>query len=112
MRRASFSLTSKLGMAYLVNVTDRARRDLDQIYAHIGAADSRAALRWYRGLKEAILSLEEQPARCAVVPENPKFRHLLYGEKPDIYRVIYRVSERQQRVEVIHIRHGARQRGD
>jgi plasmid stabilization system protein ParE len=35
---------------------------------------------------------------------------LLYGNKPHTYRVIYRVLEMQKRVEVLHIRHGARRR--
>jgi mRNA-degrading endonuclease RelE of RelBE toxin-antitoxin system len=34
---------------------------------------------------------------------------LLYGRKPHVYRVIYRVLEKQKRVDVLHIRHGARQ---
>lgn len=97
-------------MAYLVNITARAQRDLAHLYGGIDAEDSDAALKWYRGFKEAILSLEEQPKRCPVTPESSKFRHLLYGSKPHIYRVIYRVSERQKQVEVLHIRHGARRR--
>jgi len=32
---------------------------------------------------------------------------LLYGHKPHIYRVIYRILERPKHVEVLHIRHGA-----
>ena len=32
----------------------------------------------------------------------------LYGNKPHIYRAIYRVLERQKQVDVVHIRHGAR----
>jgi plasmid stabilization system protein ParE len=96
-------------MAYLVNVTTRAQRDLAQLYRQIHADSSDAALKWYRGLKEAILSLEEQPNRCAVTPENDKLRHLLYGNK-SIYRAIYRVLEKQKRVEVLHLRHGARRR--
>jgi prevent-host-death family protein len=70
--------------------------------------NSDAALKWYRGFKQAILSLEEQPNRCPVTPENDKLRHLLYGNKPHIYRAIYRVLEKQKQVEVLHIRHGAR----
>jgi hypothetical protein len=35
---------------------------------------------------------------------------LLYGDKPQIYRAIYRVLEKQKQVEVLHIRHGARRR--
>ena len=95
-------------MAYLVNLTPRAERDLAHLYGQIEAGRSDAALKWYRGLKEAILSLEEQPDRCPVTPESGKLRHLLYGNKPHIYRAIYRVLEKPKTVEVLHIRHGAR----
>jgi plasmid stabilization system protein ParE len=97
-------------MAYSVNITTRAERDLTQLFEDINASDSAAALQWYRGLKEVILRLKEQPNRGAVTPENALLRHLLYGHKPHIYRVIYRVVERHRRVEVLHIRHGARRR--
>ncbi|HEY3441968.1 MAG TPA: type II toxin-antitoxin system RelE/ParE family toxin [Paludibaculum sp.] len=97
-------------MANAVRLTNRAVRDLTDLYEAIHAEDSDAALRWYRGLKEAILSLEEQPNRGPVTPESDKLRHLLYGNKPHIYRVIYRVQDRQKQVEVLHIRHGARRR--
>lgn len=53
-------------MAYLVNLTARAQRDLTLLYAQINARDSGAALKWYRECKEAILSREEQPHRCPV----------------------------------------------
>ena len=95
-------------MAYLVNLTSRAQRDLAHIYRAIDAERSDAALTWYRGLRQAILSLEEHPNRCPVTSENDKLRHLLYGNKPHIYRAIYRVLEKQKQVEVLHIRHGAR----
>jgi toxin ParE1/3/4 len=97
-------------MAYLVNVAARAERDLLLIFDAINAEHSEAALKWYRGLKEALLSLEVQPNRCPEAPENAKLRHLLYGNKPHIYRVIYRVTEKSKQVDVLHIRHGARQR--
>jgi len=97
-------------MAYLVSLTGRAERDLAHLYVDINAQHSDAALNWYRGIKQAILSLEEQPNRCPVTPENHKLRHLLYGGKPHIYRAIYRILEKEQRVEVLHIRHGARRR--
>jgi toxin ParE1/3/4 len=97
-------------MAYLVKTTPRSERDLANLYREINAEHSDAALKWYRGLKAAVLSLEEQPNRCPVTPENDKYRHLLCGNKPHIYRVIFRVVEKQKRVEVLHIRHGARKR--
>lgn len=97
-------------MTYLVNLTVRAERDLALLFDAINAEHSDAALKWYRGLKEAILSLEEQPNRCPETPENGKLRHLLYAHKPHIYRVIFRVTEKSKQVDVLHIRHGARQR--
>ena len=97
-------------MAYLVKTTPRSERDLANLYREINAEDSDAALKWYRGLKAAVLSLEEQPNRCPVTPENDKYRHLLYGNKPHVYRVIFRVLEKQRRVEILHIRHGAQKR--
>jgi plasmid stabilization system protein ParE len=97
-------------MAYLVNLTVRAERDLALLFHAINAGNSDAAIKWYGGLKQAILSLEQQPNRCPETPENAKLRHLLYGHKPHIYRVIYRVAEKSKRVDVVHIRHGARQR--
>jgi plasmid stabilization system protein ParE len=97
-------------MAYLVDISARAERDLAQIYHFIDAADSQAAREWYRGLRSAILSLEELPNRWPLTHESPKLRHILYGNRPHIYRVLYRVLERQKKVEVLHIRHGARDR--
>jgi toxin ParE1/3/4 len=97
-------------MAYLINITSRAERDLADLYGEINAEHSGAALKWYRGLKNSILSLEEQPNRCPVTRKKDNLRHLLYGHKPHIYRVIYRVLERQKQVEVLHIRHGARRK--
>jgi toxin ParE1/3/4 len=97
-------------MAYLVSIAARAERDLARIYEDINAEYSGAALKWYRGLKNAILSLEERPNRCPVTPEKRQLRHLLYGRKPHVYRVIYRVLERRKHVEVLHIRHRAGRR--
>ena len=97
-------------MAYLVSLSARAERDLALLFDSINGGDSKAASEWYVGLKEAILSLEEQPNRCPIAPENARFRHLLYGHKPHIYRVIYRVTEKPKQVDVLHVRHGARRR--
>jgi plasmid stabilization system protein ParE len=72
-------------MAYRVELTDRADRDLRSIYRRIHADDS-----W------------------AVTPEDENLRHLLYGSKPHAYRIVYCVYERAKKVRVLHIRHGAR----
>jgi toxin ParE1/3/4 len=95
-------------MAYLVRIAARAERDLSCLYEEINGSDSAAARRWYEGLKRTILSLAVHPKRCPTTAENRNLRHLLYGRKPNVYRVIYRVNERQKQVDVLHIRHGAR----
>jgi hypothetical protein len=51
-------------MAYLVSTTSRAERDLASLFEEINVEHSEAALKWSRGLREVILSLEEQPNRC------------------------------------------------
>ena len=95
-------------MAYRIKIMPRAERDLAARYQQINAEHSGAALKWYRSLKGAILSLEQSPNRCGVTPESSKLGHSLYGHKPHIYRVIYRVLEKHKEVEVLHVRHGAR----
>jgi toxin ParE1/3/4 len=60
------------------------------------------------GLAEAIYSLERFPDRGPAVPESKKLRHLLFGKKPHVYRIIYAVDKRNRIVNVLHIRHGAR----
>lgn len=86
----------------------RAQRDLSALYERIGARSSNAANTWYRGLRAEIRTLSTYPNRCPTTPESENFRHLLYGNKPHIHRVIYRVMEAQKQVDVLHIRHGAR----
>ena len=97
-------------MAYLVKLMPRAQRDLALLFDYGYAEESAAALRWYQALKREILTLEETPNRCPVAPESKKLRHLLYGRKPHVYRVIDRVLEQRKCVEVLHIRHGARRK--
>jgi plasmid stabilization system protein ParE len=96
-------------VAYHVDITARAGRDLAALYDEIDAGTSDAARRWYAGLREAILDLEDHPYFWPATHETQRLRHILYGRKPhSIYRVIYRVLERRKIVKVLHIRHGAR----
>jgi len=88
----------------------RAERDLAVIYQWIGAGSSDAALAWYRALREAIRSLRNNPRRSPAAPENERFRHMLYGVRPHVYRVIYQIVEKQKEVEILHVRHGAMDR--
>ena len=98
-------------MAYHVELALRAARDLDHIYLQIDAAESIAAARWYNGLEEKIYSLERWPRRCPAAPESQRsqraLRHLLYGSRPRVYRVIFEIHERNKTVYILTIRHWA-----
>ncbi|MGD0907906.1 MAG: type II toxin-antitoxin system prevent-host-death family antitoxin [Candidatus Acidiferrales bacterium] len=63
------------------------------------------------GLEKAIQSLEEFPKRCPRAPESRiaglKLRNLLYGNKPNVYRVVFRIDEGKKRIRVLTIRHAA-----
>ena len=95
-------------MAYLVRTMPRAERDLEAIFLYIQAENSAPASRWFEGLVEAIESLSEHPQRNPTIVEDPTLRHLLYGNKPHIYRIIYSIDPSRKIVNVIHVRHRAR----
>ncbi len=68
-------------------------------------------MRWFLALQDAIASLAEFPGRCPLAPENSGFpfevRHLLYGQAPHVYRILFAIDNNT--VYVLHIRHGRRQ---
>lgn len=63
-------------------------------------------------LFQAILSLEEMPARCAVISEAKELGfpagHLLYGKEKGTYRIIFDIREVEQHVGVLRIWHASR----
>jgi toxin ParE1/3/4 len=99
-------------MKYHVELTDRAVRDLELLYLEKHAAESQSAARWFNRLEQAVLGLETYPFRCPAAPESRKMRrklrHLPFGKKPHIYRVIYEIDEQNRTVWVLTIRHAAR----
>lgn len=98
-------------MSFDVRITRPALEDAHEIYAWIESHGAPLnARRWYRDLLEAIGTLSEFAERCPLAPENAEvrgasIRHLIRGD----YRVIYAV--RDERVAVLHIRHGSRHPG-
>ena len=101
-------------MTYRVELAHRAVRDLEILYLEKNAAESLPAAGWYNGLEEAVYALAIYPYRCPIAPETrklkQKLRHLLYGSKPHVCRVIYEIDELRHTVWVLTIRHGARRR--
>jgi plasmid stabilization system protein ParE len=97
-------------MVYHVELTDRALRDLAIIYERIRAESSEQAARWFDRLEKAIYSLEEYPNRAPLTSEDPTARNLLYGRKPNVYRIIFQVDVKTFTVHVLHIRGPRRDR--
>ncbi len=95
-------------MEYRVKILERAQRDLSELYRTMNAEHSAKAQIWYKGMAQSLRSLGESPRRCPLLKGKGSIRNLLYGDKPHIYRLIYHVIEKQKRVDIMHIRHGAR----
>jgi plasmid stabilization system protein ParE len=94
-------------MAFRVEISLKAERDLDRILAWLLAEYAgEPGVRWFIGLRKAIATLDEFPTRCPLAPENAtsrqEIRQLLYGNKPHVYRVLFTI--RNDLVRVIHVR--------
>jgi len=100
------------GMAYLVNVTDRAGRDLAHLYREIHANNTGAALKWYRGFRIAISQASKRSREpLPVTPEKRQGQGFALREQASHFTAQYiEYWKRRSRVEVLHIRHGARRR--
>jgi toxin ParE1/3/4 len=77
-------------MAFRVELTKTSLANLESIYESIHAESSEQAFRWFNGLERAILSLRENSDGGSRAPENGAFRQLLYGRKPNFYRISIR----------------------
>jgi toxin ParE1/3/4 len=95
-------------MPYHVELSKRAVLDLKRIFDFIDAAESRAAAKWFNGLEDVIATLATFPDRGMLTDYDQKLRSLLYGNKPHVYRILYRIDENSKTVAIRHIRHGAR----
>lgn len=97
-------------MAYRVEITARAERDLADIYGRIQAGNSPPAATWFNGMARAENSVEQYPKRAPIAPENRGLRHLLYGKTPYVHRIIFKIEEKTSTVYILHIRPPGRDR--
>ena len=97
-------------MAFQVDITEPALADAEDYVRFIRdiKKEPDAAERWFRGLVEAIFSLEQLPERCPVIPEHGEFsfeiRHLIYFS----HRIVFRVHHGSKRVVVYRVYHSSR----
>ena len=95
-------------MTYTVDVTQRARRRIDEARNWYAKRDRPIADAWYLGFRAAILSLENNPEQHGLCRESERLpgqvRELLYGSgRRKTHRAIFRIVG--DRVEVLTIRH-------
>jgi plasmid stabilization system protein ParE len=98
-------------MNYQVIVMPAAQTELDEAYLWLLAKTPQHARLWYNGMLDAIRSLEQNPRRCRIVPQQdvPETIHqLLYGDKHHAYRILFTIQD--VRVLILHIFHAARDR--
>ena len=91
---------------YQVNITQKAQKDIEQIFYYIADDNINNATNFILQLENQIYSLEDFPERNPLIPENvffgTEYRHLIYKK----YRVVYRIFEKS--VFVLRIFHGAK----
>ena len=94
-------------MAFQVEITPIAEAQIEQAYRWYRERNPEFADRWFRGLMNAIATLQEKPQRCALAVEHEIFpeevRQLLYGKAKNVYRVIFTI--RGTTVNVLYVRY-------
>lgn len=96
-------------MAFQVEITPPAEAQIEDAYVWYRDRDAAFADRWFRGLMNAIATLQESPRRCTLAAEHELFpeevRQLLYGTGRAIFRVLFTI--RGEVVYILLIRHAA-----
>ena len=100
-------------MAYRVSLAAPAEADAYEAFERIREASPLHAEKWLTRLFQAILSLDDFPARCPVIPEAKELgyqaRQLLFGKGKGVYRIIFHIREHEKHVRVLRIWHASRQ---
>lgn len=93
-------------MQYQVIITPSAKADIFEINTRLLENHSDLAEGWLWGISQAVSSLSKMPERCPVSAESEAFdvivRQLLYGKKPNVYRILF--SVRNEKVYILRIR--------
>ena len=94
-------------MDFKVIWSDRAIADLERICSRIASDDPQAALRFGGGILDHVRVLGSFPMIGPTYPRGSHgpLREIVY--RP--YRIFYDVSEDARTVDILHVRHGARQ---
>ncbi len=84
-------------MQYQVIVTPSAKADIFEINTWLLENYQDLAESWLWGISQAVSSLSKFPERCPISSESNAFdvvvRQLLYGKKPNIYRILFSIQD-------------------
>jgi plasmid stabilization system protein ParE len=98
-----------MSKTYHLETSLQAKADFKSAFRWIEQRAPQQAHKWATGLNKAIESLEQQPARCQLAPENNSFpveiRQLLYGRRSHRYRILFTIED--DCVNILFIRHYA-----
>jgi len=97
-------------MKYCVVVQPPALEDLEEAYLWAAQRAPQTAARWYNRFRLALQTLDSNPDRCALAPEDaevePEIRQFLFGKKPNVFRALFTIDENT--VRILHIRRASR----
>jgi plasmid stabilization system protein ParE len=97
-------------MRYRVDITARALQEIDEQLAWLANRSAPGAARWHEKLCAAVESLEDDPMRCPLAPENDwhlgnELRQLCIGKRRGLYRILFEIRGRV--VYILRVRHGS-----
>ena len=87
--------------------TEKASSNLQAIHDYIAKDSKTYATRFIKSLIKATTKLEMMPRCGRIVPEleSYKFREVIYQD----YRIVYRITEDAEDIEILAVVHGARE---
>jgi plasmid stabilization system protein ParE len=89
-------------MIYRVQIQPPAERDLEEAWRWAARRAPITATRWLHRFRETLETLSQNPERCSLAPEHRKLkrqlRQLLFGKKPNVFRVIFLVEGETVRI--------------
>ena len=83
-------------MIYQVRLQPAAVEDLEVAYQYAAQNAPAPAARWLERFQTSLQTLEQNPERCPLAPENFKssriLRQYLFGKRPHVFRAIYTIE--------------------
>ena len=96
-------------MEFQIRTSKAAELQIETIYLWLKKRDKNYADKWFKGLMNAIASLQEKPRRCSLAIEHEVFteevRQLIYGKTRNRYRILFTI--RESLVYILFVRHNS-----